>query len=88
MFRCRSCNKEHATTQARQTCEEDCDYRCETCACGPGAKHVATEERPDEDTIAEWIYDGVAQSTDGCTVEPDGKCPHGHRSWLLVMGLI
>lgn len=24
----------------------------------------------------------------GCYAEPDGYCPHGRPSWLLVMGLI
>jgi hypothetical protein len=24
----------------------------------------------------------------GCTVEPDGKCPHGHPSILLATGLV
>ena len=26
--------------------------------------------------------------TDGCRVEPDGICPHGHKSWLLELGYI
>ena len=47
-----------------------------------------TTERPDVETLTEWVYDGVAEATDGCTVEPDGMCPHGHPSWLLRMGLI
>jgi len=25
---------------------------------------------------------------EGCEVEPDGTCPHGYRSYLLVCGLI
>lgn len=25
---------------------------------------------------------------DGCEVEPDGRCPHGHPSILLAMGVI
>lgn len=24
----------------------------------------------------------------GCEVEPDGKCPHGHPSILLALGMI
>lgn len=28
------------------------------------------------------------QATDGCQVEPDGYCEHGHVSWLLYLGLI
>lgn len=34
------------------------------------------------------LYDGVVEAADGCTVEPDGVCPHGHESPLLVLGLI
>jgi hypothetical protein len=45
-------------------------------------------EKPDMDTLEEWLFDGVCESTDGCMVEPDGICPHGHPSWLLVLGLI
>jgi hypothetical protein len=43
---------------------------------------------PDDETIAFWIIDSVTEATDGCTVEPDGICPHGHPSWLLRMGII
>jgi hypothetical protein len=27
-------------------------------------------------------------ATDGCTIEPDGVCEHGHPSWLLYLGMI
>lgn len=47
-----------------------------------------TEPEPDEDMLRYWIWDGVAEATDGCPVEPDGLCPHGHPSWLLRQGLI
>ena len=30
----------------------------------------------------------VALATDGCRVEPDGYCPHGCPSWMIVLGLI
>jgi hypothetical protein len=43
---------------------------------------------PDDAQLEEWIFDGVAEATDGCTVEPDGVCPHGCPSWLIQMGLI
>lgn len=43
---------------------------------------------PSNEEMEYWIFDGVAEATDGCTVEPDGRCPHGHKSWLLVLGLI
>ena len=39
-------------------------------------------------TLEKWSADGVAKATDGCRVEPDGECTHGHKSWMLVMGLI
>ena len=29
-----------------------------------------------------------SEATDGCTVEPDGTCPHGYPSWELYWGLI
>jgi hypothetical protein len=34
--------------------------------------------------------DGVypALCSEGCEVEPDGRCPHGGRSLLLVAGLV
>lgn len=45
-------------------------------------------DAPDDATIECWICDGVVEATDGCTVEPDGICPHGHPSWLLRIGII
>jgi hypothetical protein len=32
--------------------------------------------------------DGGCEAIDGCLVEPDGSCDHGHPSWLLALGLI
>jgi hypothetical protein len=61
---------------------------CETCGAGPGQRHKATEPRPTFEQLEAWVSDGVAEATDGCTVEPDGECSHGHRSWLLVLGYI
>ena len=52
----------------------------------PGIK--PTVAVPDLDTLAYWLWDGVAEATDGCVVELDGTCPHGHRSWLRELGLI
>jgi hypothetical protein len=34
------------------------------------------------------LFDENSEATDGCTVEPDGTCPHGHPSWLLYWGMI
>ena len=47
-----------------------------------------TTERPDVETLKEWVYDCVCEATDGCRVEPDGECPHGHPSWLIRLGMI
>jgi hypothetical protein len=49
---------------------------------------IPTMEEPDEEQLEEWVYDSVCEATDGCTVEPDGVCPHGYPSWLLYLGLI
>jgi len=34
------------------------------------------------------VFNGVAEATDGCVVEPDGHCEHGCPSWLLELGYI
>jgi len=49
---------------------------------------TANRKEPNLKTMESWILDGVAEATDGCRVEPDGTCPHGCKSWLLVKGLI
>ncbi|HNT74375.1 MAG TPA: transcriptional coactivator p15/PC4 family protein [Anaerolineae bacterium] len=45
-------------------------------------------DAPDMETLEAWLMDGIAEATDGCTVEPDGVCPHGCRSWLLELGMV
>jgi hypothetical protein len=45
-------------------------------------------EEPTEEQLEFWAFDGICEATDGCEVEPDGICPHGHPSWLLKLGLI
>jgi len=47
-----------------------------------------TEDRPDMEQLEEWVFDSVCEATDGCEVEHDGSCEHGHPSWLLRLGLI
>lgn len=47
-----------------------------------------TESVPDIDTLQHWLFDAGAEATDGCWVEPDGMCEHGHPSWLLRLGYI
>jgi len=41
-----------------------------------------------EDLAALALDDSVCEATDGCQVEPDGVCPHGHPSWLRYFRLI
>ena len=53
-----------------------------------GLKHTPTQPKPTMEQLERWSFDGVAEATDGCQVEPDGRCEHGHKSWLLVFGLI
>lgn len=47
-----------------------------------------TAAEPTFDELEEWVNDGVAKATDGCYVEPDGTCEHGHPSWLLKYGIV
>lgn len=47
-----------------------------------------TESEPAFELLEEWTFDGVCDATDGCRVEPDGTCEHGHPSWLLYLGYI
>lgn len=43
---------------------------------------------PSMGEVETWVFDSVCEATDGCTVEPDGTCPHGRPSWLLRLGLV
>lgn len=44
------------------------------------------------DDFPEWSNDGIGWDVlvapDGCRVEQDGQCPHGHVSPLRQLGLI
>lgn len=59
---------------------------CPSCHRKQGERHKATTPTPSFRKLERWVFDGVAEATDGCRVEPDGTCPHGHSSWLLVLG--
>lgn len=43
---------------------------------------------PDEDTLAEWVADGVCRCPDECIVAPDGWCEHGLASWALILAAL
>jgi len=54
-----------------------------------GIEVIRGATEPAIDTIMRWEMDyGHCKSLDGCRVDPDGTCPHGYPSWLLVKGLI
>jgi hypothetical protein len=46
-------------------------------------------DTPTMEQLLEWQEEGGGcEATDGCWVEPDGRCEHGKPSWLLALGLI
>jgi hypothetical protein len=45
-----------------------------------------TRKQPSIKTLEKWLCDDVAQATDGCRIELDGCCSHGHVSWLVYLG--
>jgi hypothetical protein len=47
-----------------------------------------SHDTPDLDTLIQWMNEGIAEATDGCLCELDGRCEHGCQSWLLELGLI
>ena len=49
---------------------------------------TSTPKAPSVATMQRWMNDGIAKATDGCEVEPDGRCQHGKPSWLIVAGVI
>lgn len=72
------------------------DQACPRCALGDygrgprhdEVKHKVTTAVPSTEQLMAWDFDGVCEATDGCRVEPDGHCPHGHTSWLRVVGIV
>lgn len=47
-----------------------------------------TKKEPRLKTMIKWEEEGFCKATDGCKVEPDGTCPHGHPSWMIYLGFI
>jgi hypothetical protein len=45
-------------------------------------------DTPALEQLLEWQEEGGCEATDGCWVEPDGRCEHGKPSWQLALGLI
>jgi hypothetical protein len=62
---------------------------CESCGRAYGERHKVLTEPPDLADLERWIFDlDNTEATDGCEVEPDGYCEHGHLSWLRQLGMI
>ena len=47
-----------------------------------------TKKQPTQKTIEKWFWDDYCKATDGCKVELDGCCSHGHVSWLIYLGVV
>jgi hypothetical protein len=48
-------------------------------------------EPPDTDELMDQISEQgtvMAACIEGCEVEPDGWCPHGKPSWLIVLEMV
>jgi hypothetical protein len=62
---------------------------CPRCARPRGAPHVATTPLPSlRELLPGLPEDHPTPATDGCLVEADGVCVHGHPSWLRQLGLL
>ena len=46
------------------------------------------KKSPSLKTLMRWEEQGFSKASDGCKVDPDGRCPHGQESWLLILGMI
>jgi hypothetical protein len=47
-----------------------------------------TNRKPSIEQLEEWAFDDACEATDGCVVEHDGTCPHGHPSWLMRLAIL
>ena len=48
-----------------------------------------TVDPPSLEDLELWMMEsGSCQASDGCEVEMDGVCPHGHPSWLIRWSFI
>ena len=45
-------------------------------------------KKPTLKKLMDMESEGYCTTPDGCIVEPDGECPHGEKSWLLILGMI
>jgi hypothetical protein len=47
-----------------------------------------SSRKPSLNALNGFIEDGSCPTTDGCRVECNGECEHGHPSWLKVLSMI
>lgn len=40
---------------------------------------------PDEETMADWVAEGLSRCPDDCVAPHDGWCRHGLASWWLIL---
>lgn len=56
----------------------------------PGGRYpTPTVKEPSVDELYSMMVGTIdSETTDGCIVEPDGVCEHGHPSWLVALRYI
>jgi hypothetical protein len=66
--------------------------RADKCITQPQPWPEAADAPPQHPSVADlwdWVDEyGKCQTTDGCWVEPHSVCEHGHKSWLVELGLL
>lgn len=40
---------------------------------------------PDEESLADWVAEGLSRCPDDCVAAFDGWCAHGLASWWLIL---
>lgn len=63
---------------------------CASCGAGMGEKHRATVKTPTLAVLEHEVERGERyRCTDGCRIwEMDGRCVHGHQTWLHRLGWV
>ena len=51
------------------------------------AKELQTRVETDHAALFRELFDSVQEAADGCSVEPDGTCPHGYKSPSRLLGI-
>ena len=40
---------------------------------------------PDDDTLSDWLAEGICRCPDDCLVPAESWCEHGLATWLLIL---